>query len=76
MAIYVKEERAGLYPELHDYLLFADAAGSLTGPGLTTVNRGVIDCAPGSKAYCLDGTLYILSTADVWTNVAGVKTIF
>ena len=69
MAIYVKEKHDGVYPELADYVLFADAGNELTGPGLTSANHGVIDCAPGSGAYCLNGDVYFLSTADVWTKV-------
>ena len=76
MAIYVKDQRAGIYPEAQDYLLFADASASLTGAGLTTADHGPIVCEPGSRAYCLNGELYILSTAGVWTKVANGLTSF
>jgi hypothetical protein len=73
MAVYVKKETPGKYPALNDYVLFADASASLDGPELTTANHGPINCEPGSRAFCLNGDLYILSTADVWTQVAGIK---
>jgi hypothetical protein len=76
MAIYVKESHAGVYPEKIDYKLFADAANELTGANLTSADSGPISCAPGSRAYCLNGTLYILSTAGVWTQVAAGLTSF
>ena len=76
MAIYVKESNESVYPELTDYKLFADASASLTGAALTTADNGAVVCAPGSRAYCLDGTLWILSTAGVWTQVAGGLTSF
>lgn len=76
MAIYVKDQRAGLYPELHDYLLFADAASELDDTELDTENNGSIECAPGSRAYCLNGELYILSTAGVWTKIENGLTSF
>ena len=76
MAIYVKENKAGIYPEAQDYLLFADADASLTGASLTAADHGPIVCEPGSRAYCLNGELYILSTAGVWTKVANGLTSF
>jgi len=69
MAIYVKEKHEGVYPELADYVLFVDLGAELTGATLTTVDQGVIICAPGSAAYCLNGDVYFLSTAGVWTAV-------
>lgn len=69
MAIYVKEKNEGVYPELADYVLFADAANELTWANLTSADSGPISCAPGSMAYCLNGDVYILSTAGVWTAV-------
>jgi hypothetical protein len=75
MAIYVKEQRSVIYPEAQDYLLFADASASLTGPSLTAADHGPIVCEPGSRAYCLNGELYILSTAGTWTKIVnGLKT--
>lgn len=75
MAIYVKEKNEGVYPEHADYLLFADASASLTGASLAAADIGPIVCAPGSRAYCLNGELYILSTAGVWTKIVnGLKT--
>lgn len=75
MAIYVKEKHEGVYPEKADYMLFADASASLTGASLTAADEGPIVCAPGSRAYCLNGELYILSTAGAWTKIAnGLKT--
>jgi len=76
MAIYVKEKREGIYPEKADYMLFADASASLTGASLTAADEGPIVCAPGSRAYCLNGELYILSTAGVWTKVENGLTSF
>lgn len=69
MAIYVKESNPGIYPAKVDYKLFADASNELTGATLTSADSGVIICAPGSRAYCLNGDVYILSTAGVWTAV-------
>lgn len=69
MAIYVKESNTGIYPEKVDYKLYADAANELTGANLTSADSGPISCAPGSMAYCLNGDVYILSTAGVWTAV-------
>ena len=76
MAIYVKDKKTGVYPALTDYKLFADASASLTGASLTTADNGAVVCAPGSRAYCLDGTLWILSTAGVWTQVVNGLTSF
>ena len=69
MAIYVKESHEGTYPEKLDYVLFADLGAELTGATLITADTGVIVCAPGSGAYCLNGDVYFLSTAGVWTAV-------
>jgi hypothetical protein len=69
MAIYVKESNHGIYPAKVDYKLYADAANELTGANLTSADSGPISCAPGSMAYCLNGDVYILSTAGVWTAV-------
>lgn len=65
MAIYVK----GRDTKTNDYTLFVDAAASLTGPTLATVDDGTIVCKAGSTAYTLAGVVYILSTAGVWTEV-------
>ena len=65
MAIYVKENKAGIYPEAQDYLLFADADASLTGASLTAADHGPIVCER-----------YILSTAGVWTKVVNGLTSF
>ena len=67
MAIYVKEKNDGVYPELADYVLYANLGGELTGPTLITADSGTIVCAPGSGAYCLNGDVYFLSDAGVWT---------
>jgi hypothetical protein len=69
MAVYVKEQNAGDYPEAIDYVLFVDASASLTSATLVTADTGTIVCAPGSAAYCLNGDVYFLSTAGVWTKV-------
>jgi hypothetical protein len=76
MAIYVKEKNEGVYPALTDYKLFADASASLTGASLTSADNGPIVCAPGSRAYCLNGELYILSTSGTWTKVVNGLTSF
>ena len=66
MAIHVKKRDE----KTNDYLLFVDASASLTGATLATVEDGTIVCRAGSTAYTLDGEVYFLSTAGVWTEVS------